>query len=262
MSVLVPFTDRELSRRPLNEVHGHDRRFPTRSGFWSCNLRTLTPLCIHSAFLKLKPDDPAIIPGSSIRGMVRAVVEILGGACARLYNGSFDSKLEPCTQANTCLACRVFGYTLGDFSWASKLRFADTLRQPAPKASERLFLPQDRGGFAPSPSEPGWILFPHSKTRPVFSSGPTPCVPANQDFKFLIEYTNLDEEEYALIKFALTLTHAGIDLCHKIGYARSAGLGACKISLPNDKSPAIGPAIEPYLASPGYQAFAPLRSYR
>jgi hypothetical protein len=258
MSEIVPFSTLPLNRHPLSAEVGHGRRIPTRSGFWSCALTTLTPLCIQSSFAKLTDQAPAILPGSSLRGMVRNVVEILGAACGRLYSGPTPDNLEICGEQDTCLACRVFGFTLGDFAWSSKLRFADS-RPGTARATERLFIPQERG-YAPAPTEDGWVVFPHFKPR--LASGPIRCVPAGQSFHFLVEYLNLDEEEYAVSKFALTLSYGNWDLCHKLGYAKSAGLGSVKISLPNDRSPAIGPSIERYLDSQAFTAFARLRNYR
>ena len=79
---------------------------------------------------------------------------------------------------------------------------------------------------------------------------------------FRSEYLNLDEEEYAVLKFALTLEYGDVKLCHKLGYAKALGLGACTISIPGDKSEPAGTALDRYLRLPGYQVLKQFRSYR
>ena len=67
-----------------------------------------------------------IIPGSSLKGLFRNLVETIGNGCFLLYDGNYkrydrdnDKKLnyheklprefKKCRNANLCIACRMFG---------------------------------------------------------------------------------------------------------------------------------------------------------
>lgn len=260
MSETVPFTTQALSRKPCSEEPGHDRRMRKGSGIWACELTTVTPLCIQSYFSKLKDDDPAILPGSSLRGMVRNVAEMLGAGCARFHpdGGRIGALLAACSEKNACLTCRVFGFVEGDYAWAGKVRFTDS--RPRKVQWERYSLPNMQRDPHNDAAGGGWILFPHKLAK--LNPGTTRCVRAGEKFGFRVEYLNLDEEEYAVLKFALTLEHAGVRLCHKLGYAKALGLGACTIAITGDRSESPGPVIDRYLGLPGFQVLKQFRSQR
>ena len=261
MSETVPFTTEELSRKACAEEPGHDHRARKGSGIWGCELTTLTPLCIQSYFSKLKDGDPAVLPASSLRGMVRNVAELLGAGCARFHSDEqwAGPQLETCSERSACLVCRVFGFVEGDYAWAGKVRIGDS--RPQKVQWERFSLPNTQREPQHNAEKGGWILFPHTP-MPRLGAGPTRCVKAGHKFGFRVEYLNLDEEEYAVLKFALTLEHGDVKLCHKLGYAKALGLGACTISIPGDKSEPAGGALERYLRLPGYPALKQFRSYR
>lgn len=261
MSQTVPFTPDGLSVRSCAEEQGHERRIRTGSGVWICELTTLTPLCIQSYFVKLKDTDPAVIPGTSLRGMVRNIAEILGAGCTRFHadGGRADARLAPCSEKKACIACRVFGFVDGDFAWAGKVRFTDT--QATKVTWEHFTIPNTEREPQHDVQNGGWVLFPHGPL-PRFSPGPVRCVAARQKLRFRVEYLNLDEEEFAVFKFALTLEYEGAKYCHKIGYAKALGLGACTVSILSDRSPAHGSGFDRYLPLPGYSALRQFRSYK
>jgi len=268
MSETVPFATKQPPLRPCALEEGHDRRERQRSGLWSCTLTTVTPLCIQSHYSKLTDKDPAFVPASSIRGMVRNMMEMLGAGCARFYQAHCPEHLQQCNAEAACLACRVFGFVDGDYGWAGKVRFSDTA--PVKIAWVRYAAPVEGRPPQNESHGSGWILFPH--TKPALRQDPrgARCIPEGQSFPFRIEYLNLDAEEYALFKFALTLKHTSldaatgrpIDLCHKLGFAKALGLGSCTISITKDKSPEIGAEIDPYLKTPAFTVFATHRRYR
>jgi len=264
----VPYTARALSKKPCLAGPGQERRDRTSSGILICELTAITPLCIHSQFRSLGREQPPLIPGSSIRGMVRNVVEVLGAACLRFVDqppGGAPEALQPCSEAAACLACRVFGFTDGEFSWASKVSFSDA----------RPF--RDRGQWSFSwthclvarrdtghrPQSNAWRIFPSAplavacRTEPA--RGTVPCAAAGSRFRFRADYLNLDSEERSVFLFALTLTRDQVQLCHKLGYAKALGLGACQIRIVNT-SPAITSEIDPYVSDPVFARFAAERS--
>jgi CRISPR/Cas system CSM-associated protein Csm3 (group 7 of RAMP superfamily) len=107
------------------------------SGHIELNIETETALLIHDPHAKNQPTPSLrnaqgdyVIPGSSLKGMLRSVVETLGRGCLTLFdgdyepirkNGRFDHYDAPyknlvprnflrCTNNNElCLSCRIFG---------------------------------------------------------------------------------------------------------------------------------------------------------
>ncbi len=261
MSERVRFTSELLERRPCADEAGQERRVKSRySGAWICALEALTPVCIQSAFAKLTDKDKAFLPGSSLRGMVRNVAEVLGAGCAEFHEGRPEPPeilATPCTEEAACLVCRVFGFVHGDYSWAGEVRFHDTLSAAVPWVKFGL----SRAGFGGGgDGEEGWRVFPHR--LPKLPEGRIRCAATGSKFQFRVDYLNLDAEEYGLVKFALTLQHGEIDLCHKLGYQKAQGLGSVLIRTPNDKSAPIGPDIERYLATRSFAEFQGYRRYR
>jgi hypothetical protein len=139
---------------PGNRPSGHESYQPnTLSGTFECTLTTITPLCIKEHFSQLhgKPAPP-FIPGSSLKGMLRNTLQILGFGCAgqQFQNKTArqqekDKKIpplelghmKPCDEGEACMVCRVFGYGVKKegrhdddeaepFGWAAKVRIFDS----------------------------------------------------------------------------------------------------------------------------------------
>ena len=258
MAAFVRFPTQALSYRPTEGTAGHSRRKEgTFAGVWKCELVTKTPLCIHSYFKLFRQEgDAAFIPGTSLRGMVRNMMEMLGAGCPRLYRGTATGPphFKPCSPECTCLACHVFGFVeeRKQFAWQGKVTFSDT--DKTARRWIRLNVP-----IAPAPAKgTGWLTFGHAPTPPT-SPGTVWCVESGEKFRFTVEYKDLDAEERAVLKLALTLRHGETHLCHKLGYGKSAGLGSCRITIENDPSPP-GPEIDRYVRLPGYEDLKRLRS--
>ncbi len=237
------------------------------SGMLVCRLKTLTQLCVKAAFEDLKRQHGTpIIPGSSLKGMARSLLQALGAGCGLLYRAT-DQRLgglEPCVESGACLVCRLFGYSVEgkEFGWAGKVGFSD-----APlcgKWNEGSWEAMPKGGgrwqsngarhtpFYFSNGKPlGWKVYRHAKNpraasvaeRAKFWTGA--CVGKDREFEFQVRYENLSSEELAVLHFALTLDHecaehprektfAGHSLAHKLGYGKPAGLGSCAVSVVAD----------------------------
>lgn len=104
------------------------------SGYLEIDITVEKPIFIPAYADQNRPVDPRvaqrflqnkrgeyIIPGSSLKGMLRTVVEALGSGCLTLYSGRYESdtldyrgKIDPkfrrCSQNTAlCVACRIFG---------------------------------------------------------------------------------------------------------------------------------------------------------
>lgn len=62
-----------------------DEKFKGKSGVVSCTLQNLTPLFIgknrHNSQQFLNRNNSCVIPGSTLKGMLRSLAEIVGGGC-------------------------------------------------------------------------------------------------------------------------------------------------------------------------------------
>ncbi len=265
----APFTTEKLTLKSLTAETGLERFDKALSGRWKCRLSVVTPLCIKTSFeqqRRWKIERP-FIPATSIRGMIRNTAQILGAGCGRLYGPDWEvpRHLAPCSPPNACVVCRIFGFAEKvekvekQDTWQSKVRFFDALTLE--KTEWVLLNTDDRSGWGGG--EPvvaaGWALFPHLKEN--LPRGSTPCIEKGSIFEFDVEYLNLDAEELAVLRLAITLKSAGPPLVHKIGFAKSLGLGSCLISIINDapikdliRQTEIERQTARYIAMPGFQA--------
>lgn len=249
---------------PQSGPRGHER-FDQLSGTLHCVLATDSLLTIKANFEELyRQVRSPYLPGSSLKGMARNVLEMLGVGCAGFFHHNQEDRrtnpagLIPCTEKAACVVCRLFGYSVEgkEFGWAGKLRFHDS--DPAAN------WPPDR-----------WKVYRHISPSPGAGRDfqARACVGAGEFFPFHLDYENLDPEEFTLLHFALTLRHQcerhspEIRLLHKLGYGKGLGLGSCHIKIdrvepenvkryfPDQSGPAIpqpDSSIEQHLAAPPY----------
>jgi hypothetical protein len=250
MSETIPFPTDPLSRKPCEEAAGLDYARPGLfSGTWRCVLVNESPLCIRTAF---RGGGTASIPGASLRGLVRNTAEMLGAGCARYWDKGRSDDLRACTRENACVVCRVFGFveTGEDFAWTGRVRFSNSERVKVTWV--RRDMPAHQRP-AHDDKRDGWVVYPAVPCSD--QSGPVICAAEGSRFPFSVDYFNLDVEEYAVLKFALTLRHGEMHLFHMLGYGKALGFGACRIEIPKDTSPDIGSEIDRYLAGEPFLDF-------
>lgn len=102
-----------------------DERFRGQSGIIACTIENLTPLFIGAQASGahhppiLRENRHRVIPGSSLKGMLRSLTEIVGGGCFVVSNDRHKAKvpvspvpeqMKACSKVNQlCIACRMFG---------------------------------------------------------------------------------------------------------------------------------------------------------
>lgn len=201
-----------------------------------------------------------IIPGSSLKGMLRCVVETLGNGCLTLFDGDYerhktqykpmlpDSFRRCSNNSRLCIACRIFGtisrQTSGIF--LGKVNIVDAvvdksniveyspiytgiLVEPKPRHrsfyldEQEIHIAGRKFYFHHSPDQ-----VPITENRLILMGGKPAnryIQPLDRDtkFHFAIDFTNLESDEFAVLLLAVALEK---DMRHKIGYGKPLGLGS------------------------------------
>ena len=260
---------REKINRKQPQTH---EKFKGKSGVISCTLENMTPLFVGKNRLNpqmfLTRNGKAVVPGSSLKGMLRSLAEIIGGGCNITDpKGQYNKTLAACNNAtNLCIACRIFGMMerksnarvhMGNVSIGDAL-----IREASPQFKTFQIL-LSSCGTRHEPfyrtSKTGQL---DGKSRKFYFHQPlrsdsVPNVPENlrsrasninaiipgHHFDFDVHFSNLNQEELELLMYALVLeenckTEMGEEkvnlkgpLRHKIGNAKPLGLGTCHITV-------------------------------
>ena len=204
-----------------------------------------------------------IIPGSSLKGLLRCVVETLGNGCLTLFDGQYErgtinyrrsvpESFQHCdNNTHLCIACRTFGMLkdrtsgvfLGKVNISDARSYADKVLKYEPMYTAVLVEPKPRHEsfyldvskkhiagrkfyFHHSPD-----VKPLSAPGLIFFGGK----PANRyiqpldydsQFHFRIDFTNLEVDEFAALVLAIVLDDG---MRHKIGYGKPLGLGSISL---------------------------------
>ncbi len=246
------------------------------SGYFSVYTKAETALFIRDA--DTNTQDPAypgthirnswdeyIIPGTSIKGMLRDVVETLCGGCMTVFHqpqeythNPLPAQFAPCTNnTSLCIACRLFGMmqskprraelqtsdvflgkvNIGDaYVYEESLYFDDpiytaVLDTPKPR-HEAFYLDQGLIAgrkfyfhHASSPRTQNRLLEIRNKPGTYRNQHIKP-LKKGTEFYARIDFTNLETDEFAALLLAITLQP---DMRHKIGYGKPIGLGSIQL---------------------------------
>ncbi len=201
-----------------------------------------------------------IIPGSSLKGMLRNVIETLGNGCLTLFDGDYErgkvnyrrdvpqSFLHCDNNTHLCITCRTFGMLkeraggifLGKVNIGDAIAYADSIYKYEPMYTavlvepkphhEAFYLDEARRHIAGRK-----FYFHHSaELKPLTTPGPVffSGKPANRyiqpldydtRFHFRLDFTGLEADEFGAILLAVALEE---NMRHKIGYGKPLGLGS------------------------------------
>lgn len=204
--------------------------------------------------------DEYIIPGSSLKGLLRCLMETLGNGCLTLFDGQYErgtinyrrevsADFQKCSNnTNLCIACRTFGMLkertsgvfLGKVNIGDACSYKDKINLYKPIYTKPLMEPKphhdsfylDESGkhiagrkyyFHHSPE-----VEPLTERGPIYFGGKLAnrfIQPLDYDtkFRFRVDFTNLEENELAALLLAINLEQ---NMRHKIGYAKPLGLGS------------------------------------
>jgi hypothetical protein len=273
----VPIVENKRPQRSLPT--GHDK-ISGKSGLIECTITTLKPIFIplpmaekererhglrnflrndnrgkpqyHYKYIFNTGNGAPVIPGSSLKGVIRSVAEAVANSCVTFFERSTGYGLPdgfyPCTDVGKlCITCRLFGFQSSAGSFQGKVNISDAKARSGYKNLDCITLtelsgpkPRHAAFYALSPGSNRIagrkFYFHHKPDAPLLTSQEqthrnSSVKPIeNAVFDFKVSFTNLAEDEYTLLLYSLFLEDG---VCHKIGYGKPAGLGSGRIEAVN-----------------------------
>ena len=253
------FVPIDWDKSPIrNPASPHDR-FSGVSGKIEGTITAETPVFIFDSPKRNSGAEPFItnhqgkhiIPGSSLKGLFRSLVETIGNGCFLLFSGTYKDDGEEinhtdklpkdfnkCETTDLCIACRMFGamhstnmLLLGHVSFndAVEVNICEheavyTIALMGPKPRHEAFYLDPEQGIAGRKyyfHQPRGIPeAPQTKTR--YNEHIIP-VDTGSQFAFSLQFTNLETLELQTLLYTLVLEQ---NMRHKIGYGKPAGFGS------------------------------------
>jgi hypothetical protein len=245
------------------------------SGRILCRLTARTPLFVpdavrakrqvvipgkrpHLTMDFLKVGTSLVIPGTSLKGVIRTVAEAISHSCLTMTRGDYGNEghfeipegFEHCSsQDRLCPACRVFGWMEHGNVWLGNVSIGDALSPQgqhtlgdhvtllplsAPKPHHTAFYdPDDTGQVRgrkfyfhhPQAARPGGIL---AASRQTDQNRTVQPALTESVFTFKVDYNDLAEDELALLLYSLALEEG---VYHKVGLGKPVGLGSAQIEI-------------------------------
>ncbi len=243
------------------------------SGSLEVDIYAETPLFIaNSGATPSNPERPAlsmqnsqgdyIIPGSSLKGMLRSVVETLGNGCLTLYDSDYEGRrvhyedrvpgpFQHCRNTRElCIACRIFGMLKGGNIFLGKVNIGDAVSYPGkaylsdplytavlvePKPRHAAFYLDERRQYISGRKfyfhhEPDQLLTETRLIRfgrnQVLANRYIQPLDRESSLHFRVDFTNLEPEEFGVLLLAIALEE---NMRHKVGYGKPMGLGSVEL---------------------------------
>lgn len=212
----VPLPEGRIERK---EPAGHAAyRDGTVSGVLRGVLVARTPIHVASGQLETT-DDPRyplvkahvrsagrpVVPGSSLKGCIRSIVEAITPSCVRITRARRDQlprQVQGCSRkGELCLACRMFG-SLG---YQGLVRFSDAVLAEGDtevSTAPPLYMPRSREGlYYRGGKVAGRKFYQHG--RPAAGEVPLEVCPVGSRLEFTLHFDNLRPAELGVLLLAL-----------------------------------------------------------
>lgn len=202
---------------------GHDAYMrDLLTGTISGTLTALSPVHVASGNIELTRTQPSLvkahfrqggrptIPGSSLKGAVRSIVEAISDppSCLRVTQARYDylpPNVRRCaSKESLCIACRMFGA----MGYMGQICFAD-----APLSAGETEIVRIPAFFAPRTRERVYLDRARVKGRKFYSHGqrgqiahgnvPVEACPVGSQFSLTVQFQNLEAKQLALVLTAL-----------------------------------------------------------
>ena len=252
----IPLPEGKPDRRPPIP---HDR-FMGYAGEFEITLNSISPMIVCSGREqgiplrgKREGKEYYFIPGTTLKGMIRNIYEILEGGCLRLTQVSnlktpHEREYGGCERNNfLCPACRVFGMLSKGEVYRGKVNPGDLIGPLAgpirgetkievtvgrPKAEHAAFYQKEKN----LRGRKGY----YHQEQPVQGTLQTKNIyplPAGTIFQGTISFKNLTPREVTLLYYSLVLEEG---LAHKMGFGKAAGLGSVTVQVTSMKLADLG----------------------
>jgi CRISPR/Cas system CSM-associated protein Csm3 (group 7 of RAMP superfamily) len=216
------------------------------SGTLRGEIHVLSPVHVASGTLEMQadPESPlykahvrsggrVVIPGSTLKGAVRSVVEAISASCVRITRVRRDQLprgAEGCrSEKKLCVACRMFG-SLG---YQGQVRFTDALLRQEYRTAltymPSLYAPRTRAGgvYVERGQIKGRKFYHHG--QPAMGNVPVEVCPTGSDLDFTLHFDNLAPAEVGLLLTALGLGDPPLVL--KLGGGKPTCYGSMRVNL-------------------------------
>ncbi len=226
---------------------GH-HRYQHISGTLQGEIQALSPVHVASGTVEMQPDPSApvykahvrsggrvVIPGSTLKGVVRSMVEAISASCIRITRArrnQLPRGAQGCRdEKDLCVACRMFG-SLG---YQGQVRFTDAkLRRGQRTALARvpsLYAPRTRAGgvYVERGQVKGRKFYRHG--QPATGNVPVEVCPARSVFDFGLHFDNLTSAQLGLLLTGLGVGEPPLML--KLGGGKPTCYGSVRFSLTN-----------------------------
>ena len=254
------FVPIDWDKPPIRKPASPHDRFSGTSGKIEGTITAETPIFIFDSPKRMHGAESFItnhqgqhiIPGSSLKGLFRSLVETVGNGCFLFFDGKYEDKdindvidyttelpedFKKCETADLCIACRMFGamhssdmLSLGHVSFNDAVEvsiceheavYTIALMGPKPRHEAFYLAPEWITGRKYYFHQPrGLPAAPQTKTD--YNEHIIP-VDTGSQFAFSLQFTNLETLELQSLLYTLVLEQ---DMRHKIGYAKPAGFGS------------------------------------
>lgn len=219
-----------VSVEPVSGIVYHDRLAPgTQTGVMTVSIEALTPLFVGTGDYEIDPRryqpffrraGDYVIPGTSVKGVVRSYAEALSPSCTA----------GNCGIDHLCICCAVFG-VLGI---QGRITFLDANPQNPESINREVLCLEVRWG--PRLDYPGQRKFYAHDDYTKWSTSPPDgerfeIVSRKTTFTFSIHFSNIAKREMGLLLLAMGLSpQHSFNL--KMGGGKNRGLGSVKLSVP------------------------------
>ncbi len=187
------------------------------------------------------------IPGTSLKGSIRAIAEVISNSCVSQWAGKSDKKPDEwpsipnshrrCENTDRlCPACRIFGMVgKRGMAYAGRISFSDVhplenIKSDIVKIGD-LFPPtvveKDERGKGKRKFYGNWQFNPLNNLNPEKNHRFVEAVSNGAHFKFTLSFSNLLEEELSLILHAMGVDQ---DYMIKIGGAKPRCFGTVRFN--------------------------------
>lgn len=212
------------------------------SGKLKVKITSLTPLHISSGAYGIdeknnvykatvKRNKRPVIPGSSIKGVIRTIAEAVSRSCSPRKPDERNHKSD-CDNSAACITCRMFGFLFNKQSYRGQVKFSEfEVTNYSDKILKLMNLPElfkpQKSHFDVKRNIIGRKFYYHSSKQQL-GNLPFEVVTINTKFVGDILFENLSKDELSLLAFSIGI---GKNFNLKIGYAKPAYFGSIDTEL-------------------------------